>query len=103
MSNFKQDIISEVGEDIIESVYIHKFESYHLEVQKRLIPGNAQAGKNISYETALPLLDYKYDSGFGSMDCHNIIMWSKNWVYYIHEYDGSTSIQRLKRNPQFLE
>ena len=53
----------------------------------------------LSWETAAPLLDYTYDSGFGSQDCHSLYIYTPNNVYYIHEYDGATSVESIPRNP----
>jgi hypothetical protein len=100
MENFKQDIIEAVGEDKIIAVKIPPFGEYpQEETDQRFIPANSIQNKLVDYETALTLLDYEYNSGYGTQDCHDITMWSHDYVYYIHEYDGSTSIEKLDRNP----
>jgi hypothetical protein len=60
---------------------------------------NLYKGKTISWELAAPLLDYPYYSGYGSMDCHDIVAWTETQVIYIHEYDGSVSFHYQLRNP----
>lgn len=101
MSNFKSDIIDTVGEDTIEAVVIlsNIYEGWGGLPDPRNISTTLLLDKIISYELALYVLDYKYDSGFGGMDCHDIYLYSADWVYYIQEYDGATSIDRLPRNP----
>lgn len=100
MANFKQDIKDAVGEDEILAVRIPAFEEYYFtQSDPRFIPANSLTNKLVQYETALALLDYEYDSGYGSQDCHDITMWSQDYVYYIHEYDGSTSICKIDRIP----
>jgi len=42
---------------------------------------------------------YQYDTGYGSMDCHDIVAWTETKVIYIREYDGSTSVVYVPRNP----
>lgn len=45
-------------------------------------------------------IDYEYDSGFGGADCHAVVAWGERYVYYVHEYDGATGIQKMPRNPE---
>lgn len=56
-------------------------------------------GKILLWKDMRHLLDYPYNDGFGSMDCHDIVAWTPTKVIYIHEYDGSTSINYIPRNP----
>jgi len=102
MANFKQDIIRVVDKDEIIAVKIDKFQPWWKDTDNKYAPGNNCAGQIISYDLALALLDYEYDAGYGSQECHPILMWSKNYVYFIHEYDGSTSIDCIERNPEML-
>lgn len=44
-------------------------------------------------------LDIGFNSGFGSRDCPTLYAWSDTEVFYIYEYDGSTSLQSCPRNP----
>lgn len=43
--------------------------------------------------------NYEYDAGYGSRDCHDIVIYTTDTIYFIHEYDGSTNIYWLPRNP----
>lgn len=56
-------------------------------------------GKLISADDAKPYLDYAYDSGFGAPDCHAVYLWTSNSVIFVSQYDGSTSIKSIPRNP----
>lgn len=47
-------------------------------------------------------LNYEYYCGYGSQDCHNIYVWTRDRIYLIHEYDGSTSIISVPRHPEYL-
>lgn len=51
------------------------------------------------WEEAAKLIDYEYHSGFGGADCHAVIAWGEKFVYFVHEYDGATGIQKVPRNP----
>lgn len=50
-------------------------------------------------ETAKTLLNYRYDSGFGGADCHRIYAYTANRVLLVSEYDGSTRVMSVPRNP----
>lgn len=52
-----------------------------------------------SWENVKDVLDYPYDPGYGFMDVHNIMIWTPTRVIYVHEYDGSTSLRSVPRNP----
>ena len=56
-------------------------------------------GKPISWEIAKPLLDYDFDNGYGAQECNDIYIWTKDYVFYIKEYDGSTCLDWIPRNP----
>ena len=56
-------------------------------------------GQKITLDLALVLLNYEYDAGFGGQDCHNIYIWTKDKVYFVHEYDGATWLEYVDRNP----
>jgi hypothetical protein len=57
-------------------------------------------GKILSWDEAKSMLDYEFDSGYGSAGCHAITAWTKDKVIFVHEYDGSTCIESLPRNPK---
>ena len=46
-----------------------------------------------------PVLDYEYDSGFGGQDCHDFMAWTETRVFFVYEYDGSTRVDSMPRNP----
>lgn len=45
-------------------------------------------------------IDYEYSNGYGGADCHAVVAWGERFVYYVHEYDGSTGISCVPRNPE---
>lgn len=53
----------------------------------------------LTWEEAMPKLDKEFDSGFGSVGCPAIYAYTPNWVIFVSQYDGSTSIKRIPRNP----
>ena len=52
------------------------------------------------YDTPKEILDYKFDPGFGSATAPPLLAWSKSYVIFINEHDGS---QELKWIPRFPE
>lgn len=53
----------------------------------------------LSREAGMAKLDEEYDSGYGGADCYPMYAWSKSWVFFIHEYDGATSLASVPRHP----
>lgn len=50
-------------------------------------------------EAGLAKLDQDYDNGYGGADCYPFWAWSASYVYFVHEYDGSTGVAWLPRHP----
>ncbi|MHA2427436.1 MAG: hypothetical protein ACXADB_05365 [Candidatus Hermodarchaeia archaeon] len=86
-TTFAQDIEKAAGGERIIKIVVSahkKFEKY---------------GKMLSWDEARPLLDYHYDKGYGCEDCHAIYAWTTNRIIVVHEYDGSTGVYWIPRNP----
>lgn len=102
--NFLQDILEAVGDESIEAIVINSTDGminkyrYKDETDSRDIPLE-KCNISLTIEEASTLLNYSYNCGYGSMDCHDITMWTAKNVYYIYEYDGSTEIHSVPRNP----
>lgn len=45
------------------------------------------------------VLDQEFYSGYGCQQVPRFHAWSENYVYYVHEYDGSTMLSWVPRNP----
>lgn len=56
----------------------------------------------LTWEVAKMILDYNYDSGYGGADCHPVYAWTDTQIMFVNEYDGSTSVCWLPRNPTNL-
>ena len=52
------------------------------------------------YDTPKEILDFEFDCGYGAATAPPLLAWSKSYVIYIYEYDGS---QMLKWMPRFPE
>lgn len=89
MSNFKDDILDAAGDEPIEAIVI----GYSL------IRDSEQVGQLLSWEEALPYLDYEYYTDYGSPDCNPITAWTSSKIIFVAEYDGSTSVSFVYRNP----
>lgn len=56
-------------------------------------------GQRLTWAEARPMLDYDFNCGYGSGQCHSVIIWTGSRILFIHEYDGSTSLHWQPRNP----
>ena len=56
-------------------------------------------GEPLTWEEALPHIQSKFYTGYGTQECPGVAAWTRNKVLYLHEYDGSTCIRSVPRNP----
>jgi len=61
--------------------------------------GSHKRGAILTWEEAAPMLDYEFNSGYGAPRCEAVYAWTPSWVIFISQYDGSTSPERIPRNP----
>jgi hypothetical protein len=66
---------------------------------ERHAPGLARKGEVLTWDEARPLLDYRYDRGYGAPDCHAIYVWTSSEVLWVTQYDGSTWMSSAPRHP----
>ena len=59
----------------------------------------APLGKVLSLSEAMPFIQYEFDNGYGAPECHAITAYTKSWVIFVVQYDGSTAPYRVPRNP----
>jgi len=57
----------------------------------------------LSREDGLHKLDQNFYSGYGGADCFPMFAWTKSRVFFIHEYDGSTGLSYVPRDPIPIE
>lgn len=57
-------------------------------------------GRILKWDEIREYLDYNYDGGFGTEECHPITAWTENWVIVVGCYDGSTWVTNVPRNPR---
>lgn len=106
MANFKQDILSaltankETERDVVAVRITGELDTlWNEEEDPRNAKAAAHKGRLINWQDAAIALDYEYDAGYGSMDCHDVYVWTANYIYYVHEYDGATWVESIDRNP----
>ena len=56
-------------------------------------------GEVLTWDEALPFIDYEFSNGFGAPECNAVYAWTESWVIAICQYDGSTSPFKIPRNP----
>jgi hypothetical protein len=89
MSNFLEDVEEVIGDEEVVGIV----------VGARGFIERPQDEDLIDWEEAKPLLNYEYDSGYGGLDCHRITAWTTTRVIFVGEYDGSSWITSVPRNP----
>jgi len=97
--NFKEEILEEVAGEEIVGVVIG--EMGWGDFNKKNVPlyDSQPKGKVLSWEKAAPFLDYPHDPGYGAPECNSVYVWTETRVLYVVQYDGSTSIHSIPRNP----
>lgn len=96
---FADDIEQATGGEPIEAVVIGDMGWTVYGKDERHAPALAHKGELLTWDVARPLLDYVYDDGFGAPDCNAVYAWTATRVIYVVQYDGSTGIHWLPRNP----
>lgn len=101
--NFRDEILEAAEGEPIEAIRISNDPQEYLYYDdKNSNPRKIDSSKlnvNLPWEEAAPLLNYTHNNGYGGQECHDIIAWTKNKVLFVHEYDGSTCVQSVYRNP----
>ena len=98
MTTIKEWILEEANGELIQAIVIGDTTNY----QKKTcyhIPESYPQKQILSWEEALPWIDYQFDDGFGIEQCFPIFAWTENKVIAISCYDGSTSCFSIPRNP----
>jgi len=98
------------GAENIEAVIVGPFgwsydnepdsEAYGFERNKSRIP-IPQELKNTpqTWEKMRSYLNYKYDTGYGSPECHAVLVFTQYIVVGVSTYDGATGFFSVPRNP----
>lgn len=90
------------GEPILAIVVgLHDRDEYKDEALQR--PPMEQRNVLLTREEGLAVVDEDFDAGYGGADCYPITAWTASRVYFIHEYDGATSLSWQHRNPTAAE
>ena len=96
---FKQDILNEAGDESIEAIVIG--EMGWGDYGSDGVPNYAAIPKNVvlSWADSQAFLDYDYDAGYGAPRCNKITAWTPTRVIFVSQYDGSTALESVPRNP----
>lgn len=93
MNNFAREIEDEAGKEPILGAVLSASRRDKSIFHKTPLP------KILEWSEAKPILSYSYDDGYGGQDCHSIYAWTKSKGVFVHEYDGSTCVVSVPRNP----
>lgn len=53
----------------------------------------------LTWNEALPFIDREYDNGYGAPECPATYAWTPTRVLFVVQYDGSTCISSVPRDP----
>ena len=96
-SSMKKDILEDVKNELDTAIIMVTSDSYVRE-QDRKFPKEL-INKPVMLKDVIDYFDYDFDSGYGEQECHEFYIWTKSEVLFIWEYDGSTHISSVPRNP----
>lgn len=106
-ASFAADIEAQAKDEAIESVVIGPFGwGGSMDANDGYGEGNihrktpVERGAPLAWETARPMLDYPYSTGYGAPECDAIYAYTAERVLSVAQYDGSTWITSIPRNPQ---
>ena len=61
-------------------------------------------GRVMSLEEAGPLMrGWRFNGGFGSPDCYATFVWTNKRIFFVTQYDGSTVLDWIPRDPANLK
>lgn len=100
MSNFLQDIEDTLEEgEIIESGVIGEMGWGDYNSEKVPNYDKIPKGKTLSWDEMRKWLYYDYSTGYGAPECNAVYIWTNHRILFVVQYDGSTSIHGIPRNP----
>lgn len=99
MANLKGWILKAANGEAVEGVVIGEmgWGSYGSDG----VPNYAQQPRNrvLTWQEALPWIDYEFEAGYGAPGCNAVYAWTASRVLFVSQYDGSTCINSVPRNP----
>jgi len=106
-NNFLEDILEalrtcEETEEDIQAVYLcePRYDEYDLEYEdKTEVFPKEDFRQCHPWSYCRDKFNYEYYAGYGTVDYHIVVIYTTDTIYYIHEYDGSTKIRWISRNP----
>jgi hypothetical protein len=97
MANMKEDILYAIRDELDTAIIVVISHDDVIE-RNRKFPIDL-IGKPVPLKDVINYFDYEFDDGYGGQECHDFYIWTTKEVFYIHEYDGSTCIYSVPRNP----
>jgi len=64
-----------------------------------IVSNSLECGKLYTWEEVEGMLNHEYDCDFGEHTLPPMNIWTKSFLIYTSEYDGSNLIQWMYRNP----
>jgi hypothetical protein len=94
IARWLQEAVEKYGEPL-ESVVV----GIHDDLEFGTDPALPDENIVLAPDVALAKLNVEYSAGYGGAECFPVYAWTKSRVFFIHEYDGSTSLNWVPRHP----
>lgn len=101
MSNAYDDLIELLDDDEkVEAVVFGHWGGWHSEDGSPYVVPQGIKGKLISInEAKFYMHGWSFYSGYGDPEAYAVYIWTNKNVIFVHEYDGSTMLSSVPRNP----
>ena len=100
MKNAYEELLSELQEgEVVEAVVFGEYEGYEEDVKFSLVPIDRR-NKVLSFGEAKQYMKgWSFKNGFGEPNCYAVYIWTNYRVFWVTQYDGSTELNSMPRNP----
>ena len=99
--NAYEELIAELHPDeIVEAIVFGAWEGEMWGDLAKPPVSNTHQCHIMTLKEAEPIMqNWHLNTGFGGADCYATYVWTNQRVFWVHEYDGSTGLRSMPRNP----
>lgn len=100
MATFAENLEHAAGDEAIECIVIGAYGWNGFKDDDDVRVPESQRNVVLPWSEARPLLMYEHDTGYGAPECNAVTAWTATRVLFVVQYDGSTSVHSVPRNPE---
>jgi len=99
MKSAYDDLLSELREDeVVEAVVFGQWGSLD-EPEPNPVPADRKNMVLSFTEAKQYMKGWSFKNGFGELNCYAVYIWTNYRVFWVTQYDGSTELNSMPRNP----